>query len=68
MLLLKGLVVTPPTLPHGCPPWALPQVDMRTAQFSEDAGPLAHPIRPDSYVKMDNFYTVGGRGLGFLWF
>ena len=31
---------------------------MRTAQFSEDAGPMAHPIRPDSYIKMDNFYTV----------
>jgi aminopeptidase N len=31
---------------------------MRTAQFSQDAGPMAHPIRPDSYVKMDNFYTV----------
>ena len=30
---------------------------MRTAQFSEDAGPMAHPIRPDSYIKMDNFYT-----------
>ena len=24
----------------------------------QDAGPLAHPIRPDSYIKMDNFYTV----------
>lgn len=31
---------------------------MRTAQFSQDAGPMAHPIRPDSYIKMDNFYTV----------
>lgn len=31
---------------------------MRTAQFAEDAGPMAHPIRPDSYIKMDNFYTV----------
>ena len=30
---------------------------VRTAQFSEDAGPMAHPIRPDSYIKMDNFYT-----------
>ena len=31
---------------------------MRTAQFSQDAGPMAHSIRPDSYIKMDNFYTV----------
>ncbi|MFZ5843292.1 MAG: aminopeptidase N [Pseudomonadota bacterium] len=31
---------------------------IRTAQFSEDAGPMAHPIRPDSYVEMNNFYTV----------
>lgn len=31
---------------------------IRTAQFSEDSGPMAHPIRPDSYVEMNNFYTV----------
>ncbi|XP_024543844.1 puromycin-sensitive aminopeptidase isoform X1 [Selaginella moellendorffii] len=31
---------------------------LRTAQFSEDAGPMAHPVRPHSYIKMDNFYTV----------
>jgi aminopeptidase N len=30
---------------------------LRTAQFAEDAGPLAHPIRPESYVEMNNFYT-----------
>eukprot|EP01054_Gregarina_sp_Poly1_P008512 Gregarina_sp_Poly_1__8511@NODE_501_length_7881_cov_160_335552_g401_i0_p1_GENE_NODE_501_length_7881_cov_160_335552_g401_i0NODE_501_length_7881_cov_160_335552_g401_i0_p1_ORF_typecomplete_len908_score162_75DUF3458_C/PF17432_2/1_6e03DUF3458_C/PF17432_2/9_3e71Peptidase_M1/PF01433_20/3_4e55DUF3458/PF11940_8/7_9e23Peptidase_M1_N/PF17900_1/3_6e21DUF2911/PF11138_8/0_21_NODE_501_length_7881_cov_160_335552_g401_i05713294 len=30
---------------------------LRAAQFVEDAGPLAHPIRPDSYVAIDNFYT-----------
>lgn len=29
-----------------------------TRQFSEDAGPLAHPVRPDSYVEINNFYTV----------
>jgi aminopeptidase N len=28
------------------------------AQFPEDAGPMAHPIRPESYVSMDNFYTA----------
>ncbi|HEY5290548.1 MAG TPA: DUF3458 domain-containing protein, partial [Caulobacteraceae bacterium] len=27
-------------------------------QFSEDAGPLAHPVRPNSFVKIDNFYTA----------
>ncbi len=31
---------------------------LRTAQFAEDAGPLAHPIRPDSYIEMNNFYTA----------
>lgn len=31
---------------------------LRSAQFVEDAGSMAHPIRPDSYIKMDNFYTL----------
>ncbi len=31
---------------------------IRSAQFAEDAGPMAHPIRPDSYIEMNNFYTV----------
>ncbi len=31
---------------------------LRAAQFPEDAGPLAHPVRPDSYVAIDNFYTA----------
>ncbi|MEI7784628.1 MAG: aminopeptidase N [Betaproteobacteria bacterium] len=31
---------------------------LRTAQFPEDAGPMAHPVRPDSYVEINNFYTV----------
>lgn len=31
---------------------------LRAAQFSEDNGPMAHPIRPESYIKMDNFYTL----------
>lgn len=30
---------------------------LRAAQFAEDAGPMKHPIRPDSYISMDNFYT-----------
>ena len=30
----------------------------RTLQFTEDGGPMAHPVRPDSYIKMDNFYTL----------
>jgi len=31
---------------------------LRSAQFAEDAGPMAHPIRPDSYEEINNFYTV----------
>ena len=31
---------------------------LRAAQFPEDAGPLAHPVRPDSYVEINNFYTA----------
>jgi aminopeptidase N len=30
---------------------------LRAAQFAEDEGPMAHPIRPESYISMDNFYT-----------
>jgi aminopeptidase N len=33
-------------------------VALRTNQFPEDAGPMAHPIRPESYISMDNFYTA----------
>jgi len=31
---------------------------LRAGQFPEDAGPLAHPVRPDSYIAIDNFYTA----------
>jgi aminopeptidase N len=31
---------------------------LRVAQFPEDSGPLAHPIRPDSYQEISNFYTA----------
>jgi aminopeptidase N len=31
---------------------------MRTVQFAEDAGPMAHPVQPDSYMEISNFYTV----------
>jgi aminopeptidase N len=31
---------------------------LRARQFSEDAGPLAHPVRPSTYQKIDNFYTA----------
>ncbi|WP_428247068.1 aminopeptidase N [Ferrovibrio sp.] len=31
---------------------------LRARQFPEDAGPLAHPIRPDAYIAIDNFYTA----------
>lgn len=30
---------------------------LRAGQFAEDAGPLAHPVRPESYVEINNFYT-----------
>ena len=30
---------------------------LRMVQFPEDAGPMAHPVRPDSYAAIDNFYT-----------
>jgi aminopeptidase N len=33
-------------------------VTLRSAQFPEDAGPMAHPIRPDSYQEIGNFYTA----------
>lgn len=33
-------------------------VFLRTHQFAQDAGPMAHPIRPDSYMEISNFYTV----------
>ena len=32
--------------------------DLQTHQFPEDAGPLAHPIRPESFVQIENFYTL----------
>ena len=31
---------------------------LRTVQFPEDAGPMAHPVRPDAYEEINNFYTV----------
>lgn len=31
---------------------------MRAAQFAEDASPMAHPIRPDKVIEMNNFYTL----------
>ncbi len=31
---------------------------LRAVQFAEDRGPMAHPIRPESYIEMNNFYTV----------
>lgn len=32
--------------------------NLRASQFPEDAGPMSHPVRPESYIKMDNFYTM----------
>nr|MCH9673581.1 aminopeptidase N [Gammaproteobacteria bacterium] len=31
---------------------------LRNAQFREDAGPMAHPVRPSEYIEINNFYTV----------
>jgi len=31
---------------------------LRTHQFPEDAGPMAHPVRPESYIEINNFYTL----------
>ncbi len=31
---------------------------LRAHQFAEDAGPMAHPVRPDSYIEINNFYTA----------
>ncbi len=33
-------------------------IQLRTRQFAEDASPLAHSIRPDSYIEINNFYTL----------
>lgn len=32
--------------------------NLRSTQFAEDAGPMAHPVRPDSYIEINNFYTM----------
>lgn len=32
--------------------------NLRTLQFAEDAGPMAHPVRPESFIEISNFYTV----------
>ena len=31
---------------------------LRTAQFAEDAGPMAHPVRPEAVIEINNFYTL----------
>ena len=33
-------------------------VYLRTHQFAEDAGPMSHPVQPDSYMEINNFYTL----------
>ncbi|MGB3072179.1 MAG: aminopeptidase N [Ottowia sp.] len=33
-------------------------IDLRSSQFPEDAGPMAHPVRPDEYLEISNFYTA----------
>jgi aminopeptidase N len=41
---------------------------LRALQFPEDAGPTAHPIRPDSYIEMNNFYTMTVYEKGPKWY
>ena len=31
---------------------------LRTHQFAEDSGPMSHPVRPDSFIEISNFYTL----------
>ncbi|MEE2731574.1 MAG: aminopeptidase N [Pseudomonadota bacterium] len=31
---------------------------LKTVQFAEDSGPMSHPVRPDSYIEINNFYTT----------
>ena len=33
-------------------------IQLRAIQFSEDGGPLAHPVRPNSFIEINNFYTA----------
>ncbi len=42
---------------------------LRVFQFRQDAGPMAHPVRPDSYQEIDNFYTttVYEKGAEVIW-
>ncbi|MBS0289491.1 MAG: aminopeptidase N [Proteobacteria bacterium] len=45
---------------------------VRTRQFAEDASPMAHPVRPDSYIEINNFYTStvynkGAEVIRMLW-
>ena len=44
---------------HSRPVKRIDEVNMlRTRQFQEDAGPLAHPVRPESFIEINNFYTL----------
>ena len=44
---------------HSRPVKRIDEVNMlRNRQFIEDSGPLAHPVRPESYIEINNFYTL----------
>lgn len=44
---------------HSRPVKRIDEVNMlRNRQFLEDSGPLSHPVRPDSYIEINNFYTL----------
>lgn len=63
LTLKEGLTVfRDQTFSESMGPGAVKRIDdvrlLRTRQFAEDAGPLRHPIRPEEYQAIDNFYTV----------
>ena len=52
-------MTTPPLHAHSRSPAArVCSLLARACVSVQDAGPMAHPIRPESYIAMDNFYTV----------
>ena len=59
-----AMVACPPSLPPSLRLSSRPVVLiknvqlLRSSQFPEDGGPIAHPVRPTSYQKIDNFYTL----------
>jgi aminopeptidase N len=57
--MLQQAFSDPPCARSAC---SVPRIEairaLRSAQFAEDSGPMAHPVRPDSYLEINNFYTA----------